>query len=230
MVDSNDVLKDKLDKSWRFFYGRGFIDGFGHISARTQNPDHILVTPHDLGRRSTPEDFVIVDLDGNQIGSDVKLPGELPIHLDVYKARSDVGSVAHFHCLYPTSFSMSSVEMKPTYFMASIFRDGVPIHPDSRLVLNRERGAALAETLGSHRAALMKAHGVVITGATVEEMTAVTYILEENAHRTWVTAAMGEVEYLSDEAMAEIEAELLKTQAPFKRIWTLCCNEAAEQG
>ena len=230
MVDSNSVLRDKLDKSWRFFYGRGFIDGFGHISARTERPDHILVTPHDLGRRSTPEDFVIVDLDGNQIGSDVKLPGELPIHLDVYKARPDVGSVAHFHCLYPTSFSMSSVEMKPTYFMASIFRDGVPIHPDSRLVLNRERGAALAETLGSHRAALMKAHGVVITGATVEEMTAVTYILEENAHRTWVTAAMGEVEYLSDEAMAEIEAELLKTQAPFKRIWTLCCNEAAEQG
>lgn len=230
MVDSNSVLRDKLDKSWRFFYGRGFIDGFGHISARTERPDHILVTPHDLGRRSTPEDFVIVDLDGNQIGSDVKLPGELPIHLDVYKARPDVGSVAHFHCLYPTSFSMSSVEMKPTYFMASIFRDGVPTHPDSRLVLNRERGAALAETLGSHRAALMKAHGVVLTGATVEEMTAVTYILEENAHRTWVTAAMGEVEYLSDEAMAEIEAELLKTQAPFKRIWTLCCNEAAEQG
>ncbi len=229
MTDTDDVLRDKLDKSWRFFYGRGFIDGFGHISARTQRPDQILITPHDQGRRSRPEDFVIVDLDGNQIGSDVKLPGELPIHLDVYKVRPDVGSVAHFHAIYPTSFSMSSVDLRPTYFMASIFRDGVPIHPDSRLVLNRERGAALAETLGSHRAALMKAHGVVITGDTVEEMTAVAYILEENAHRTWVTAAMGEVEYLGEEAMAEIEAELLKTKAPFKRIWTLCCNEAAEQ-
>jgi ribulose-5-phosphate 4-epimerase/fuculose-1-phosphate aldolase len=228
MTDTNDVLRVKLDTAWRFFYNRGFVDGFGHISARTERPDHILITPHDLGRRSKPGDFVLVDLDGNQIGSDVKLPGELPIHLDVYKARPDVHSVAHFHCLYPTSFSMSSVEMKPTYFMASIFRDGVPIHPDSRLVLNRERGAALAETLGSHRAALMKAHGVVITGGSVEEMTAVAYILEENAHRTWVTATMGEVEYLSDETMAEIEAELLKTRAPFKRIWTLCCNEAAE--
>jgi len=77
--------------------------------------------------------------------------------------------------------------------------------------------------------ALMKAHGVVVTGDSVEEMTAVAYILEENAHRTWVTATMGEVEYLSEAAMAEIEAELLKTRAPFKRIWTLCCNEAAEQ-
>lgn len=228
MTDTNDELRVKLDTAWRFFYNRGFVDGFGHISARTERPDHILVTPHDLGRRSRPEDFVICDLDGKQIGSDVKLPGELPIHLDVYKARPDVNSVAHFHCHFPTSFSMSSVEMKPTYFLASIFRDGVPIHADSRLVLNRERGAALAETLGSHRVVLMKAHGVVITGDCVEEMTAVAYILEENAHRTWITATMGDVEYLSDEAMAEIEAELLKTRAPFKRIWTLCCNEAAE--
>lgn len=230
MTDTNDVLRVKLDQAWRFFWARGFVDGFGHISARTQRPDHILITPHDLGRRSTPADFVIVDLDGKQVGSEVKLPGELPIHLEVYKTRPDVNSVAHFHCLYPTSFSMSSVELRPTYFMASIFRDGLPIHPDSRLVLNGERGAALAETLGGHRAALMKAHGIVVTGDCVEEMTAVTYILEENAHRTWVTAAMGDVEYLSDEAMAEIEGELLKTRAPFKRIWTLCCNEAAEAG
>ena len=228
MTDSNEILREKLDTAWRFFYARGFVDGFGHISARTRDPERFLVTPHDLGRRSRPEDFVIVDLDGNQIGSDVHLPGELPIHLEVYKARPDVGSVAHFHCLYPTSFSMSDVPLKPTYFMASIFRDGLPIHPDSRLVLDGERGAALAKTLGPHRAALMKAHGIVVTGETVEEMTAVAYILEENAHRTWVTATMGAVEYLSDEAMAEIEAELLKTKAPFKRIWTLCQNEAAE--
>lgn len=228
MTDSNDILREKLNTAWRFFYNRGFVDGFGHISARTGDPERILITPHDLTKHSSPEEFVVIDLDGKQYGSDVRLPGELPIHLEVYKARPDVGSVAHFHCLYPTSFSMSSVALKPTYFMASIFRDGVPIHPDSRLILDAQRGAALAETLASHRAALMKAHGIVVTGATVEEMTAVAYILEENAHRTWVTAAMGEVEYLSDEAMAEIEAELIKTQAPFKRIWALCVQEAED--
>jgi L-ribulose-5-phosphate 4-epimerase len=229
VTDSNDVLREKLNTAWRFFYKRGFIDGFGHISARTADPERILVTPHDLTRDSRPEEFALIDLDGKQYGSDVRLPGELPIHLEVYKTRPDVGSVAHFHCLYPTSFSMSSVALKPTYFMASIFRDGVPIHPDARLVLNAERGAALAATLGGHRAALMKAHGIVVTGATVEEMTAVAYILEENAHRTWVTATMGAVEYLSDAAMAEIEAELLKTQAPFKRIWALCVQEARDK-
>jgi ribulose-5-phosphate 4-epimerase/fuculose-1-phosphate aldolase len=224
-VESGDdagELADKLAKTWRFLYDRGFIEGFGHISARTRDPSRILISPFDLGPRVRPEDFVIVDLDGVQHGTSAPLPGETPIHLEIYKARPDVGSVGHFHAIYPTSFGMSDQPLRPTYFLASIFRDGVPIHPDSRLVNQPERGRALARTLGSHRAAIMKAHGVVTVGRDIEEMLAVTYILEDNAHRTWVSASMGEVEYLSEEAMAEIEPELLKNRGPYRRIWALC--------
>lgn len=225
-MDANPVLAEKLNTAWRFFYRRGFIDGFGHISARTGEPDRILISPNRLGANSAPEDFVMVDLDGNRIGNDEQMPGELPIHLEIYKSRPDVGSVAHFHCLYPTSFGMSPVELRPTYFLASIFRDGIPIHPDSRLISDTERGVALANTLGTHRAALLKAHGIVVTGEDIEEMTASVFILEDNAHRTWITASMGPVEYLSDEAMAEIEPELLATRGPYRRIWALCEAEA----
>lgn len=227
-MESNTALAEKLSIAWRFFYGRGFIDGFGHISARTTNPDHILISPHDLGQRSNPEDFALVDLDGNTIGNDARMPGELPIHLEIYKSRPDVGSIAHFHCHFPTSFSMSSVDLRPTYFLASIFRDGIPTHPDSRLINSAERGIALARTLGPHRAALMKAHGIVVTGEDIIEMTASVFILEDNAHRTWISAAMGEVEYLSDEAMAEIEPELLKTRGPYGRIWAFCKDEVGQ--
>ena len=228
-MESNAVLAERLNTAWKFFYGRGFIDGFGHISARTADPDRILVAPHNLGRDSKPEDFALIDLDGNRIDTDAPLPSELPIHLEIYKRRADVGSVAHFHCLYPTSFSMSPVELRPTYFLASIFRDGIPIHPDSRLVNDAARGAALAETLGPHRATLMKAHGIVVTGADIVEMTASVFILEDNAHRAWIAAAMGPVEYLSDEAMAKIEPELLKTRGPYRRIWALCEDEVRER-
>jgi ribulose-5-phosphate 4-epimerase/fuculose-1-phosphate aldolase len=227
-VDENRNIAEKLAKSWRFLYDRGFIEGFGHISARTADRQHVLISPHSLGRRVTADDFVAVDLDGRQIGTSAPLPGELPIHLEIYKRRPDVGSVAHFHCLYPTSFGMSDQELRPTYFLASIFRDGIPIHSDSRLVSSSERGAALAATLGTHRAAIIKAHGVVVVGQDVEEMLAVAFILDDNAHRTWVSAAMGNVEYLTDEVMAEVEPELLKTRGPFRRIWAMCECHAQE--
>jgi len=224
-MDNNAELAEKLNKAWRFFYGRGFIDGFGHISARTSVPDQILISPHSLAQDSKAEDFLLVDLAGKILAGDGSVPGELAIHLELYKHRSDIGSVAHFHCLYATSFSMSDVPLGASYFLASIFRGGVPIHPDSRFINSEKRGVALAKTLGDRRAALLKAHGVVIAGADIIEMVAAAFILEDNARRTWTSAAIGNVEFLSDEIMAEIEAEAMANRGPFRRIWALCESE-----
>jgi len=225
-VDSDEILAAKMNVAWRFLYGRGFVDGFGHITARMADPDHILVTPHSLDSHSRPEDFVTVDLDGNQVGGDARLPAELPIHLEIYRSRPDVRSVAHLHILYATSFSMSDQQLGISYFLASIFRSGLPIHPDPRLVNSRERGAALASTLGAHRAVIMKAHGVAVTGSTIEEMVASVFLLEENARRTWVSSTMGQVEYLADDLMAEIETEMLSGGGPIRRIWQLAESES----
>jgi ribulose-5-phosphate 4-epimerase/fuculose-1-phosphate aldolase len=229
-VDSNEVLAQRLSTAWRFLYGRGFVDGFGHISVRAVEPDHFIVTPHSLDSRATGSDMAVVDLDGNVVGDPVRLPAELPIHLEIYRRRPDVGSVAHLHFLYTTSFSMTDRDLGISYFLASIFRSGIPIHPDPRLVNDRDRGAALADTLGPHRAAIMRAHGVAVTGATVEEMVAGAFLLEENARRTWVSATMGEVEYLDAELMAEIEEAMLTSGGPIRRIWQLCESEATSGG
>jgi ribulose-5-phosphate 4-epimerase/fuculose-1-phosphate aldolase len=221
-VEQNSDIAAKLATAWRFLYDKGFIEGFGHISARAADPGQMLITPHSLGRVAGPDDFALTDMQGRQIGTQHHLPGEWPIHAEIYKVRPDVGSVAHFHPLYPTSFGISDQPLRPTYFLASIFRSGIPIHPDSRLVNTEARGVALAETLGPHRAAIMKAHGIVVVGADVEEMLAASYLFEDNAHRTWVAASMGKVEYLSDEVMAEVEAEMMKSRGPFRRIWSMC--------
>ena len=87
--------------------------------------------------------------------------------------------------------------------------------------MTEDRGKAMAETLSSHRALLLRAHGIVVTGATVEEMTAGVYIMEDNARRPAITASMGKYEVLGDAEMIEIEAELLQG-GPFGRIWKLC--------
>jgi len=221
-MSSNQELAEKLVKAWRFFFAKGLVDGFGHISARTEDPSRFLISRHALARKVSIADFVVVGLDGNQIGTSAPLPGELPIHLEVYRTRLDVGSVAHFHTTFSTSFSVSDRPLKPTYFPAAIFRDGIPIHPDSRLINNAQRGSEFIATLGMHRAALLKAHGVVVTGRDVEEMVAGVFILEDNAHRTWIAASMGQVDYISEQALAEIEAEVLKSRGPIRRIWALC--------
>ena len=57
MSEPENILREKLSIAWRFFYGRGFVDGFGHISARTEDPNVVLMTPHDLGEAVAPGRF-----------------------------------------------------------------------------------------------------------------------------------------------------------------------------
>jgi len=228
VVDTEKTLREKLSTAWRFFYARGFVDGFGHISARTEDPNVVLMTPHELRKLSHPDDFLKCNLDGNLIGAENKLPGELPIHLEVYKERADVNSVAHFHTHNATSFSMSEHNLEPTYFMASIFGDEIPIHPDARLISSIERGREMTKTLGHSRALLLRAHGIVVTGPDIEEMTAGVYFMEDNAKRTAIAASMGEYEVLGKEERAEIAEELLRSRTPINRVWALAKMEAAD--
>jgi len=47
-LDRASQHREKLVKAWRFFYKRGFLDGFGHISARLPS-GQIVVSRHSLG-------------------------------------------------------------------------------------------------------------------------------------------------------------------------------------
>lgn len=222
---AESIIREKLTTSWKFLYQRGFIEGFGHISARTSAAEEIFMTPHSLGAKVSPEDFLRVDLEGKIISGKGKIPGEFAIHSEIYKQRPDVGSILHYHGFYSTAFTTGPYPLKPVHFFASIFRDGIPVHGDARLINDRNRGAALADTLGSHRVVLHKAHGATVTGRDVEEMVAVAFLFEDNAHRAWISASMGKTEYLSEETMAEIDQEVLKSRGPFRRIWALCESE-----
>ena len=57
-----DELMNNTLKAWGFLYRHGFIEGFGHLSARLA-PDRFMIARHSLGPRARPEDFVIVDLE-----------------------------------------------------------------------------------------------------------------------------------------------------------------------
>jgi ribulose-5-phosphate 4-epimerase/fuculose-1-phosphate aldolase len=110
--------------------------------------------------------------------------------------------------------------------LATLFRDGIPIYGDPRLVSSPQRGQALARTLGAHRVALLRAHGVVATGADVVEAVTAAFLIEENAHRAYVSCALGEPVWLDDETIAAAGEELIKSRGPFRRVWAMVESEA----
>lgn len=220
-----DTLMANTLKAWRFLYRRGFIEGFGHISARLPDSNQWMITRHSLGANATPEDFLVFDPDGKRLAGNGVIPGEYPIHLEILRARPDVNSVIHYHGMYSTAFTTSEHRLKPIHLMGTLFHDGIPVYPDPKLVSDRTRGEALARALGPHRAVLMRAHGAAITGASVEEAVGGAFLFEENAHRACVSAGMGKPVWIDEATAADAGAELLKSRGPFKRVWALVESE-----
>ncbi|MGZ8157020.1 MAG: class II aldolase/adducin family protein [Burkholderiales bacterium] len=222
----NDSLMNRTLKGWRFLYRRGFIEGFGHLSVRLPDSNRFVLARHSLGMKANAEDFLEFDLDGRKLDGQGEAPGEYPIHLEILRARPDVGSVIHYHGMYSTAFTTTSGQwLRPIHLMGALFHDGIPTYQDPRLVSNRERGVALAKVLGPHRAVLMRAHGAAITGATVEEAVAGAFLFEENARRACVSAGLGTPVWLEEETAASAGKELIASRGPFRRVWALVESE-----
>lgn len=219
-MSESAVVADLL-KAWGFLYRRGYIEGFGHISARLPGTDRFLLARHSMGPRATAEEFVLMDADGRKLEGRGDAPGEAPIHTEIYRARPDVGSIFHYHGMHSTAFTTSEHALRPIHLLGTIFHAGLPVYPDPRLVSDAARGKALALSLGGHRAVLMRAHGAAVTGASVAETVAGAFLLEENAHRAWVAASMGKPLWLDETTAASAGEELISSRGPFRRVWAL---------
>jgi ribulose-5-phosphate 4-epimerase/fuculose-1-phosphate aldolase len=225
MTADEKELRTKMLKAWRFLYQRGFIEGFGHISGRLPGADTFLLTRHSLGLKAISSDLITVDLQGRKLAGKGDIPGEYPIHSEILRARPDICSIIHYHGMHATAFTTSEIKLKPIHIMGTLFADWLPIYGDPRLVQNPQRGQALAQVLGPHRAALLRAHGVVVTGGNVEEAVTAAFLLEENAHRAYLSCAMGKPIWIEDQLAADAAAELLKSRGPFRRVWAMVEGE-----
>jgi ribulose-5-phosphate 4-epimerase/fuculose-1-phosphate aldolase len=221
-----DALLDTLLKAWRFLYRRGFIEGFGHLSARLPDPELFLLARHSLGQEAEADDFVTLDLKGRKVAGRGDPPAEMPIHLGIYQARPDIGSVVHYHGLYSTAFTTSEHRLRPIHLMGTLFSDGIPVYDDPRLVTDMSRGEALACALGSHRAVLLQAHGAAVTGGSVEDCVAGAFLFEENAQRAQLAASMGTPRWIDPATATAAGEELLRSRGPFRRVWSLVESEA----
>ena len=193
-------LKEKVARATRMLAREGIIASSGHVSARIPGTDRFVIGPAYVTRDIlTANDVVTVDLDAKRIEGNSREPLETEIHAGVYRARPDVMSVVHSHPVHSVVFSITKKPILPISVHGAIFADGVPTFDVVGHVNTRELGDGLARTLGSHRAALIKMHGAVIVGSSVEEAFVAAIQLEENAEKQLWAEATGKVEPMTRE-------------------------------
>ena len=167
-----------------------------------------------------PESMLVVDYDGKVIEGDGQPPSELPIHLEILKARPDVQSVLHCHMELAIAFTMmEGVKLMPMRARASRWKSGIPTHPDPSHIKLTEQGRALAKALGPHHAALMRAHGLVLVAESVRALFIDAVHFKENARaQLEVLQAGAKPLALTEDEIAQIERMEMRSWH-IKKLW-----------
>lgn len=190
-----DEARDKLIDAGRILEAEGLGDlTRGHVSVRVPgDPTHFFMKPHSFGfDEMTPENIVTCDLAGEKTGGGGRRHSEVYIHSEIFKARPDVMSVIHAHPTHAVALSVTGKPLLPVSQPASVFAGGLPYFTDTiDLIRSPAMGSAVARALGPHKAVLMRNHGVAVVGASLEESTILTILLENACQIQLLAAAAG---------------------------------------
>ena len=166
--------KQRLAAAFRLFGRFGFGEGVaGHITARDPEfPDRFWLNPFGVDfRLITVSDLVCVDHDGVIVEGDHAInQAAFAIHSQVHAARPDVVAAAHAHSVHGKAFSSLGKLLDPITQDACAFYDDHVLFDDfTGVVLDPMEGKRIAHALGETKAAILRNHGLLTVGHSVDE-------------------------------------------------------------
>ena len=183
----------------------------GDISARVDNS--LLITPTGANYASLrPAMIALMPLVGEYgaWAGPMKPSGEWRIHLDIARARPDIGAIVRFQSPYATALAMARKPIPAAHSMIALF--GGPIVRCAKYAPagTKELAGSTLEALDQGHAVLLSNYGALTTGATLEAALVRAQELETLARLYAIVLSVGRPAILSDEEVART-AERLKS-------------------
>ena len=155
-----------------------------HISARVPGPEHhFLINPYGwLFHEITASSLVKIDLDGNKVDGDeeeINYAGYV-IHSAIHAARDDAHCVLHTHTTAGMAVSAQAEGLLPITQHSLRFYGALAYHDYEGIALDTDERTRLVADLGTHRAMILRNHGLLTTGRTVPEAFHLMYMLEKS--------------------------------------------------
>jgi len=191
-----DLSQDDLlqaTEAFRWASQRAFQLGLqastgGNISIRMA-PGLFLTKPTGIGlAECLDSDLVLVDSQGHPLQGHAKPTKEVQVHLAVFRVRSDIRGIVHYHAPFATAYSVKGMTLPlPTVHSRRILKK-VPLiaeFPEG----SQELAAAMARACEDVNAAgfLMANHGLMAIGSTLKQAQYTAELMEESARIHWLS-------------------------------------------
>jgi L-fuculose-phosphate aldolase len=170
----------------------------GNVSVR--NGDRVAINPSGIPYEDVDASTVpLVTVDGEQIAGAKAASSETPMHTAIYRERDDVGGVVHTHSPYASTFASLGEPITASHYLIAFAGDQIPVteyvEPASEAL-----GQEAVDTLGDeYNACLLKNHGVIAVGGSLEAAYEVALMVEYCARIHYQALSVGDPEILPDE-------------------------------
>ena len=220
-------LIDDLVYANRILYQQQVLDGFGHVSVRSdKNPDHFLMAHSMAPGLVTANDIMEWDREGEAVDPRGRNGyTERYIHAAIYRMRPDVKAIVHSHSPDVIPYSITGVTLRPTFHNPAFLRLGAPVFDSEKefgdtdmLIRNNKIGDALAKVLGNAGVALIRGHGFVAVGPSAQVVVYRAIYTQVNARVQSEAMKLGTPKFLSP---GEAEKAQAVTEGTSGRPWEL---------
>ena len=188
---------------------------WGHVSGIDRESGLFVIKPSGVDyEKLSPEDMVVLDLEGNVVEGKYRPSSDTPTHLYLYKKFADIGGVVHTHSAYATAWAQSgrSITAYGTTHADAFYGDV----PCARALTKDEiekdyeynTGVVIGETFedidhSAIPAVLVKNHGPFTWGETPEKAVDTAITLEEVAKMALFTEQIEPAAQRVDEYLLE---------------------------
>jgi len=185
----------------------------GHLTARVEGSEYLLAHRYGLAFSEVGEDAVcLTDFSLTEAKTGIVSPS-LAFHIAMYRARPDIGAIVHSHPEKVISLSATGAKFEPVFQSALMLWNDVH-HYDGYdgIVEGVKEGAKFAQKLGNAKILLLKNHGMIAVGKSVQHAVCASVIFHQNCRIQLDSMKTGKVSGFENE---EIAADALQSAYEF---------------
>lgn len=175
MQQSEKDIRIKLAACYRIFDYMGWSELiYNHITVKVPDEDgHFLINPYGLHYKEvTAANLVKVDIEGNIVeDSDYPVnPAGMLIHSAIHGTRNDAHCIGHIHSTAGMTVACQQEGLRIDNFYSVLLYGQVAYHDFQGITVVDSEKEDLINSLGNKNFLILRSHGLLTCGRTIEEM------------------------------------------------------------
>ena len=225
--------KERLAAAFRLFARFGFDEGVaGHITARDpEHSDCFWVNPFGVYfGHIRVSDLILVNHQGEVVEGNRPVNGAaFAIHSRVHAARPDAVAAAHAHSMHGKSWSSLGRLLDPiTQDACAFYADHGVFDDYTGVVYETSEGDRIASALGNFKSVILRNHGLLTVGRTVDEAVWWFITMERSCQAQLLAEAAGEPKQIAPENALVTRSQVGSSYAgwfQFQPLWAKITRE-----